>query len=414
MNALDNRVKQVLTTEADRLAPNDDLVRTAIRRANRIRRGRRAAGASAFAAIGVVLVAFVPAAILNSSTPDPAATPSPLPSAEVVVQATKPPPEWSWPGDAPFDSWLAKLPQGELPRVPYLQHGYLNDGNHRVALPKISTRNATSWPIARVADGWLIGVVSWRGEEPGGFGLLKRSGQFDFLAKGDPRGAALSPDGKQLAYGTAPWQQKAEGVGTVSSADMKDKMTRVAVMDLATRKEISSTEVLEGRLQGWNELGIWMTTSGAGSRWQSALWKPGSKPSAVPAVVAVPTSRSPRMLWLSEDCERVVRLDEEHSAPAEYCGFGSSGGRSGLLSPDGETYVRRDRVAMRVGSKQETPLGILAGVPMHDHAWEDDTHVLISAGIPGKAALIRCDVESGKCERTTNTPANTMAYGPSN
>ncbi|WP_328991509.1 hypothetical protein OG394_35050 [Kribbella sp. NBC_01245] len=395
MNALDDRVKRVMTTEADRLTPTGDLARTAIRRGVRIRRGRRAAGIG-IAAVGVVLAVFLPTTILNSSGPDPTASPSP--AAPPVVRATQEAPN---PGSAAIDQWLAGLPRGPLPRVPYLTSTYLQDGTQRVPFSAVATPNDL-WPIGRVPDGWLIGILpSASPDKPqlGRYSVLMQPDRFAELARGELRGAVVSPDGKRIAYAIIP----AGG------------QPRAAVFDVGTRKEVASVGIgRTTRIDGWNAAGIWLSSLPDSAKpMQLSRWIPGKAVQELGiGAVVVPSGRTDRMVQRSGDCDQITTFGERgFSVVAKYCGFGDSGS---VLSADGAVFITADGVARTVGFQHQTQLDWLPGVPLGDHAWEDGDQVLLAVDTETRRVLVRCDVHSGKCERALTAPTDSLMFGPSN
>lgn len=390
MTSIDDRIKQVMSTEADQFSPPDDLAATAIRRAGRIRRGRRVTGVL-IAAGAVVVAVAIPMAALDSAGPDPAASPTP-----VVIRAGKEvPPK---PGDAAIKQWLAKLPAGSGPRVQYIFNGYLRDGDRKARIPA-NAGTPMVWSIGRVPDGWVIVIRSsleQRGYEA--IGVLTTSGRFDELAEGEVNGAALSPDGKRLAYAIRAGAQ-----------------SRAVVVDVATKAEITSVEIAaSAQIDGWNQAGIWMSAiPNSANPIPLSRWTPGEAAQDLgPGAVVVASGRTDRMILRSDDCEKVVTFGERgFSTVAEYCGFGDN---DSVISPDGTVVITPDGAARTVGTDEQTQLDLLPGVPVNG-AWEDSSHVLIRVDeLDYQSTYVRCDIDSGQCERVASMKFWTVSLGPSN
>lgn len=390
MTSIDDRIKQVMSTEADQFSPPDDLAGTAIRRAGRIRRGRRVAGVLVAAGAVVVAVA-IPMAALDSAGPDPSATPTPIIRADREV-----PPK---PGDAAIKQWLAKLPAGTGMRVQHIADGYLRDGDRKARLP-VDPIAPMVWSMGRVPDGWVIVIRSsleQRGYEA--IGVLTTSGRFDELAEGEVNGAALSPDGKRLAYAIRAGAQ-----------------SRAVVVDVATKAEITSVEIAaSAQIDGWNQAGIWMSAiPNSANPIPLSRWTPGEAVQDLgPGAVVVASGRTDRMLRRSDGCDKVVTFGPRgFSTVAEYCGFGDN---NSLISPDGTVVITPDGVARTIGTDQQTQLDFLPGVPVYGYAWEDGSHVLIRVEeVDYQSTIVRCDIETGQCERAASKKFWALSLGPSN
>jgi hypothetical protein len=292
---------------------------------------------------------------------------------------------------AEIQPWLARLRQGDAPRVPYVAGGNLVDGDIKVRLP-IPAKPQIAWTLGRVAGGWLVVTQDRDDDGPtisGRYGVLTEAGHFDLIAQGRPLGAALSPDRTQLVY--------AVDSGTP---------VQLTVVDLATRQATTTLPAPGGknfgRIDGWNVSGIWLRSAEGVMHWM-----PGSPPERVGDVaVHIPSTRSALLQQRVGDCDRLVAWDGGLKPQIEYCGFSQI---AGVLSPDASTFITPDEQARGVYEPRAVQLELLPGVPFGDVAWEDSSHLLLTPPST-PVAVVRCDTVSGSCELALT--ANDLRLAP--
>ena len=351
-----------------------DLVDDTGARARRMVWNRRA-GALAVA-VAVIAAAVVVPGVVRTLIPDSAAATD----TTDTVEPPPPPPTFT-----PID-----LPRGPSPDVVYAENmfdiggGFLRDGEVRVPID----RGWRHVPMARVPNGWLIVAAEshdYADEKPhhGGVGIFSRDGDWRRLGDAAEWNAALSPDGRQVAFLTP---------GPQITGD------QLAVVDLETGRRIATRPATS--VIGWNSEGIWFRTR------TTYVWRPGSAPRSVRASGLLRVHR--RTDWVTErigDCVGAGRLKPDGLlfVARRYCG-------AGLLDPDGR-FVAAPRTAV---------VAIwTAGLSVDwadDTVWESDSRVLVHAsagsGLSARELVLRCQLVGDSCEVAYDSVADTAPPAP--
>jgi hypothetical protein len=359
------------------------------------------------AVAAVVAAVAVPLAISrNNSVPLPADSPCASPPSVAPMSFEKR--DYTDPDYAD----LNKLPFGPPPKVPFtmthedLRAGYLEDRGVRVPLE--GTQQVYS--IGRVMCGWVAFRHSGKQGDEAEVGVLSTDGKYRSFGKTTGDGAALSPDGSEVAYVAS------TGAGKAS----------VVTVSVASGKRLAETPAgVDAEVDGWNSHGVWLMVNR--DQYVTQVWKPGGKP------VTVDTDRhqltayrgTDRMLLSDqeasasgtgapEECVRVVTLEATNKL---HTVLQECGGSTATLSPDGKVLVADvgsvQGYLVDTGAKTSFRVSSMLLTPDHESVWEDSTHLLESAGLgTDRQVTLRCDVLTGSCERLQDGPQQGAPVGP--
>jgi len=385
MTTPEDRVKQVLSSEADQLVPPPDLARTAIRRGRRVRRLRVVSGVAVIAAAVVAAIVVPTASLSRSEEPQPAGVISD--GGLVTVNNL-----WLQEPDTSREEatrWLDQLRTGEAPKVPTVQSGSLVDGSRSVRFPLVKPQSAHSF--GRVDGGWVVALQDRFDEQgPITYGELTPTGTLQSLATGHGLGATLSPDRTQLAYAVRDRTGKLE----------------VIVREVATRMIRAKVTVPDKRadldlIAGWNLSGIWLNGSTG-----ALLWAPGSALVPVPAADVRVVAPQSSLVQTHEDpqCARLASWDKRLVPRIQYCGFAGSL----AVSPDAKTVVV-GQIAFGLYEPRTQRLDLPTGLSIRSVAWEDETRILFAVQrADDGVTVVRCDTTTGSCERAPAGPDVTL------
>lgn len=406
MNDLETRLRTALHEEAAPLRAPSRLADEMVSRGARARRRRRTGAAVAGLALAAVLVPVLQGIGGNTSTVGPVA---PRPS----VSHTPHPGPVQQPG-----AWVARLPDGRPPLVPYLQgmtyHWSPSPGEDAsYPVPDINTN-----VFGPVHGGVMVGLTGVAGTFHPQFGIAAPDGRFLRLGEGPAYGMAASPDGREVAV-----------------ADSRAREIRV--YDAATGAQLSSVSAMDARVLSWGPGGVYYETgvlSGNGRIW---AWSPGSV--AGPRTADAALDRYGVGLTISLACTRLATVDTLTGClplpPGSGPQVASSDGRYvGYIAmpADHGVHVHEHRSAwvgvLDVATGRRTrltprlPSGAIDGQG-NNLAWEPSGDLLFVLTThhghrQSTASMVRCSV-TGHCEvamRDVNGPGNdffpTLALTP--
>lgn len=398
---IEKRVRTVLTAEADRLAPDPQLAAVAIRRGRRGRRVRRA-GLTAVVTAAVVAAVAVPTFLARQGGQEPAPAPTKTPSGPALIGISK---------------WVAELPEGPAPTVPYAKDGFLRDGQREVRLPDNAR---TALVFGRVDGGWFAGLPSPTGR-PGRYGLLREDGTFtSYLSGRWSLGASLSPDGKQAVIGVSE-------PGKPSRIIVLETATGTVVDSLTTPALADGPPASNASVRGWNSGGIWLNgplRTGDPAELISR-WLPGTEPvrTARRSSELLVNRTSNKMVETGGTCQQVLETSPSGSlalADRECIAYLAER----ALSPDGRVLMSDEGHVLDTsgaGRRRTDVPDLMFGeqASMRVVTWEDPSHpLLLFASVEGDThnyAAVRCDLDSGDCQRvleqTVGDPDDGLVLG---
>ena len=220
-SSLETQLAQELYDEAERVHERSDLAERVISRGQAVRRRRMlVTGAVGVAAVVTVVVSSVLGGGPTQSAPPAGPTPSASPTPTTSLSAA-----------------MRQFPKGAPPGVDYVVGTTAHLGGHTVKLP-------ADWVVddlLKVGDRWLMIV-----EAPGIRMVVEQTDQQDdyrVLDRHDPKGLAVDPTGRYLAWGSQ---------NQLVSAD--EQLTEY---DLTTDKVVAQHTVNQPvQVQGWAKEGV--------------------------------------------------------------------------------------------------------------------------------------------------------------
>ena len=219
------------------------------------------------------------------------------------------------------------------------------------------------------------------------------------LATGVIAGAAVSPDGTEVAY------------ARVNSSTFDGP---VIVRDLATGAvRATSPTLASARVLGWGPDGVVAgTSSAAGTGWALKVWAPGqswrsvadvSGPGALDGQAA---ASAPEVLVLppatngEAPCAEVLRLTATATPTRLWRGCGPQAATAGALSPNGRWVLTNSLALVNVATGASTPLAPAAvgTANVASVRWQDDYTVTVRIvySSSGATTTLQCTV-SGSC-----------------
>jgi len=418
MNDLEQRIIRHLNDQVTSIQAPSDLAGRCLRRAEAVRRRRRATAVAGVAAAAAVVVAGVAvlAGLRPGGGPDRHTPPATHP-APTTTRLAPPFGVPDYPDPAPFQPWFRSLPQGELnetfvglPHGPTFQYQGVT---YRRPGPSGSVI-----PFGVTVQGLLAALLHGKPGVGRDFDtrviLLLPDGTFRTLATGrlgeatgrpgdgpHPGGVArVSADGTRVAYALIP-------------AGSTTEVATVTAQDLRTGQRWTKTSGRYASVTGWSGNDVVVITPGPSSQ----LWAPdrgstrtfGRRTSLTPAGPA-----SDRLLSGAWDgygrCRSVIS-----SANFDTVYQGCDADEPMMISPDGRWVLLGAWKIRDLDTGSVLPFSIQPpGVgPLNELApgdawqavrWDDERHMLFAFQDPllprGELGLVRCDVE-GRCERAS-------------
>lgn len=400
MSDLETRLRTALHEEAGPVVAPPELAGDLAARGARVRGRHRAAVAVAGVAAVAVAVPFLHAITTSTTTMEPVA---PSPTVSHSPHRTSAPAPVQQP-----DAWVAGLPDGGPPSVPYLR-GMTYQWSPRPGqvatypVPDVNTN-----VFGPVRGGVAVGLMDTPAGHPY-FGIATPGVAFRRLGNGTAFGMAASPDGSRVAVGATGTRQ-------------------IQVYDVATGAKLSSVRAVNARVLSWGPGGVYYETGYLSGNTQLWVWDPtsGGRPSS--AVAAL----NEHGVGLTSDpgCTKLVTqhgvsgclavphsaTDQAVSPDGRYVGYLATGpDRSAWVAVLDTSTGRTARLSARL------PATAVAGQP-HNLVWESGDGLLFvlntrAHGRPA-ASMIRCS-PTGGCEvalRDVTGPGNdffpTLALTP--
>jgi hypothetical protein len=289
----------------------------------------------------------------------------------------------------------ASLPRGADPRVAYLVHDVIRDGDLRIPVARQGEHDA----LWEVAGGYVLRDVNVAPGSRMRLTFVSDTGERREIARSrDWLTVAVSADGRRIAY-----QRTVSRTGELTVVTVENpRRGRVLARHrfrLAVVVALDAERVLLGMRTNWHDPASvwWHYRAGRTQRWYDQA-----------AVTADIPHR--RVVFDSqgggEFCTRVVALPHPSHTLWRSCRI-----RPHQWSPDGTralaTHAYFDapgttRWWVIGGSSPARELTISGRLDWHA-VWEDDGHFLtLAQGDDGQAAVVRCDL-TGSCERASRT-----------
>ena len=277
----------------------------------------------------------------------------------------------------------------ELPRGPPIRLAYVVDSDLHVPGKGTLLPGEAGAAIGKTSAGWLVAVE--RATEPrrGGqpvvtlYGILTAEGRFEPLPRdpyhGSPGVQALSPDGELFAMGGA-------------------------LVDVAQRRVVGRTPEDALIASQWTAIGLLYLRGLDASSW---LWRPGSRPIQLPAIVWGIAATAPVGLMSSRDgCANVVQLAADGGFDVTYEGCSAGASSPVSLSPSGAYALTADLGVLDVDEEIVTPFELpSSGISGPDQlAWEDNDHFVLpvesrETTTRDRVVFVRCSIATNECER---------------
>lgn len=362
MNDLEDRISAALRANAERSGPFEGLERQAVPRATRIRRHRRIAGVAVAAALVAVVslgVKVVPELPVNGIQP--------VGPGDSIEGKTV---------ELPTD--LGMLPLGDAPKVPWYDGEYIHDGSKRVRVGEYS-----EVLFGRISGGYWV----QRGSAQSAITLIDADGRtIGDLTASPVSWPVVSTNGQRLAW--------TEDDGTAFLAD-------------AGGTELKRQHIGEGV----EPIGFLGRKVLLGAELGAMLWDPSSG-SVENLVLDTPASNNTTdgrdlvPVRVGETCVAMYSFTRQKTL-WERCGDQSLDGLSGdgrYTILDGNSAFTAAVLDARTG---RTLLSI-ENITASPVVWgsEPGGAVLIESEWNGRKAIVRCDVETSRCELATElTPA---------
>lgn len=390
MSDLETRLRTALHEEAGPLVAPPALADDTAARGARVHGRRRAAVAVAGVAVVALAVPFIHALTSSTTTVQPVA---PSPTVRHSPHRTSAPEPVQQP-----DAWVAGLPDGRPPAVPYLQgmtyHWSAQPGQDATyAVPDVNTN-----VFGPVRGGVAVGLMDTPAGHPE-FGVAAPGGAFRRLGNGAAFGAAASPDGSRVAVGATGARQ-------------------IQVYDVATGAKLSSVKAAGARVLSWGPGGVYYETGYLSGNEKTWVWDPGSATRPEPATAAL--DRHGFGLTVDPGCTKLVSqdgvsgclavpysaTDQVVSPDGRYVGYLATGpDRSAWVAVLDTSTGRSSRLSARL------PATAIDFQP-DNLVWESGDQLLFvldtrTHGRPA-ASMVRCSVTGG-CEvafRDVTGPGN--------
>jgi hypothetical protein len=288
-------------------------------------------------------------------------------------------------------TWVASLPQGGPPAVPYLVGDTFHDG-----AASWSTRGEPYRVLDKVPGGYLVEgnpdrEYAWRygiRDGSGGVSWLGAAPEFDPLA-------VLSTDHSQLA------------VVAGSLIHLFDLEQRTELASIDAGGYVEPIQLVDAGL-------LYAVYSGTGNG-QAHLWKPAANGGAPVDLQYIPASVSDdltRALVPDSNirCWRAVDVSGTQVTSTLYKSCGLQ--RTYTISPDGAHALTVDMKVVNLNSGTASAFADAPtdGPTMPDAVWEDSEHVLLRlelrpapSGLDREAVTVRCSVVTSDCERVPET-----------
>ncbi|MBA3618674.1 MAG: hypothetical protein H0W56_03600 [Acidothermales bacterium] len=274
---IEPRLEAALHAEAQTVPDVPGLGERVVERGRRVRRRRRGAAGAALVCAMAVLVGGPsllsdrePAgrlAPIDTPSAEPSPKPSSAPSPDASPTAARTPSKTAEAVEKAstrrgVERVLARLPHGAPPAVPFMEGSTLHVSGQAMAFPNsmLFPRTMTPYGALVIKHGpGFTGAEDLEAQT----GIVNSQGEFRAVAEGEPLGAAVSPDGDQVALGVL-----AVRPGTT------DLEATARVVDLATGGILAETPVPRSTtVLGWYEGAVVLSTLS-----KVSTWVPGSKP----------------------------------------------------------------------------------------------------------------------------------------
>lgn len=349
------------------------------------------------------------------------ASPSAFPSGPATSPATPPappapsktpatPPARSGPVKVELADSLAKLPRGRDPQVSYLSgRQVLGGAGGPVTIPGTGAIRR----IARLNQ--VVLAVQSRGD--GSSELLRVRGTPATVQRvPDVSTLAVSEDATSAAYAT---DRRTAGGDKIKGSTVYAEEAYGSPRKLS-RPNDWNVEVL-GHAGGKVYFRSQQTKDG--TDWNLYAWTPGESAATRVSTVSSPTAVSPdgslaASLKNSFDygsCSTATELTTGKSrwrtCDYQVTGFSPTGAMAIGSPAYGDGYGPLEMAAL--DGRTGNVLREWRGIVFHDAYAEDDDHLLMRAdtGPDSKAAIIRCAVSTGRCERATALTSATLRIG---
>ncbi len=364
-------------------------------RTNRIRQGTAAAACLAVVAAGGAYGVGAQLGGEANGNVAPATNPTVGTESTAPVRRSEPPTlnersDQTTPGLA---GWVADLPDGDPPEVPYLEGMALH-------LPR---GNAVDLPGD---DAAIVGMTL-----KGPVVLVEDSSGAEFVS------SYLSVDAESGEYSEIPQSLTERYVqDEVSSPDGRFFTSGDAVIDMLHTDVAARLPEDAAVLLSWTGAGI-QYADDSGGQW---LWEPGSQPWALEEDIWFPSQLDPVDVVDPDDDDAVGLVTTGRCTEVVHVYRGSTyeerwGRRCGgpgvlTMSPEGSWLLTRDLGVVDPVQETTRPLAPDASGELHadtDAYWLSESVVLLA--LP--QGVVRCDVTAQQCERATHRPAGLPA-GP--